>query len=131
MKALGEFFFWGGSFDEKKISWVAWNKVLMPKKNGGLGIRSLLSSNQSLLAKWWWRFKIEPNALWRKIITSIFGNEGALDNSCNLSNYSGVWKQIVNLENDLGKVNVNLPSLFKIKIGNGEKTSFWHDNWVL
>lgn len=72
-------FFWGGSLGEKKIHWVAWDKVLMPFRNNGLGVSSLQASNQALLAKWWWRYRVEPNALWRKIIKSIPGVDGGLN----------------------------------------------------
>ncbi|GJU13972.1 RNA-directed DNA polymerase, eukaryota, reverse transcriptase zinc-binding domain protein [Tanacetum coccineum] len=34
------------------------------------------------------------------------------------------------LRNDLLKVNINLPLIFKIKLGNGQSTSFWHDPWI-
>ncbi|GJR33682.1 putative RNA-directed DNA polymerase, eukaryota, reverse transcriptase zinc-binding domain protein [Tanacetum coccineum] len=54
--------------EERKIAWIAWDKVISPLNQGGLGIGSLKISNQSLLAKWWWRFLNEENALWRKVI---------------------------------------------------------------
>ncbi|GJY05409.1 RNA-directed DNA polymerase, eukaryota [Tanacetum coccineum] len=49
------------------------NKLTSSKSNGGLGIGSLKSSNQAMLAKWWWRFHNEGNALWCKLIRSIHG----------------------------------------------------------
>ncbi|GJU50879.1 hypothetical protein Tco_1220434 [Tanacetum coccineum] len=69
-------FFCGGNVDEDKISWIAWNKVVSPWKNGGLGIGSLMESNQSLLAKWWCRFRVEENIIWCKVIRSIHGPTG-------------------------------------------------------
>ncbi|GJU50880.1 RNA-directed DNA polymerase, eukaryota, reverse transcriptase zinc-binding domain protein [Tanacetum coccineum] len=94
-------FFCGGNVDEDKISWIAWNKVVSPWKNGGLGIGSLMESNQSLLAKWWCRFRVEENIIWCKVIRSIHGPTG-----------------------------VNLSLLFKKKIGDGKSTRFWHNNWL-
>lgn len=38
--------------EENKIYWIAWNKVLAPIKNGGLGIGSLQGSNYAMRAKW-------------------------------------------------------------------------------
>ncbi|PWA88830.1 guanylyl cyclase 1 [Artemisia annua] len=40
------------------------------------------------------------------------------------------WSQIIKLKDDLSKININLPMLIKKKIGNGQATSFWHDNWL-
>nr|GEX37722.1 hypothetical protein [Tanacetum cinerariifolium] len=56
----------GGSSDDNKISWIAWDKTISPHDKGGLGIGSLKASNHALLAKWWWRFLTEDNALWSK-----------------------------------------------------------------
>nr|GEX07865.1 hypothetical protein [Tanacetum cinerariifolium] len=77
-------FFWGGSSDDNKISWIAWDKTISPRNKGGLGIGSLKASNHALLAKWWWRFLTEDNALWSKLkedlithgidLPSIFNN---------------------------------------------------------
>ncbi|GJT88140.1 gag/pol polyprotein [Tanacetum coccineum] len=39
-------FFWGGNSDDKKIAWVAWEKVLAPHDQGGLNIGSLKIFNQ-------------------------------------------------------------------------------------
>ncbi|GJW14260.1 reverse transcriptase domain-containing protein [Tanacetum coccineum] len=66
LESIHRKFFWGGNSDENKISCIAWDKVISPRHKGGLGIGSLLASNQSMLSKWWWRFHAEENALWRK-----------------------------------------------------------------
>nr|GEY13824.1 NBS-containing resistance-like protein [Tanacetum cinerariifolium] len=56
-------FFIGADFDEKKLTWVAWKKVLSCKENVGLGVNSLLALNHALHFKWIWRFKNDPHAL--------------------------------------------------------------------
>lgn len=50
-EALRRHFFWGGSFEERKIVWIAWDKVLALLKNGGLGVGSLHASNKAILNK--------------------------------------------------------------------------------
>lgn len=44
-------FWWGSTLSERKIHWLAWNKLCPPKERGGLGFRNLEGFNQSLLAK--------------------------------------------------------------------------------
>ncbi|GKD51405.1 hypothetical protein Tco_1280381 [Tanacetum coccineum] len=83
-----------------------------------------------MLAKWWWRFRNENHALWRKVICSIHGLSGCLNDNSSIRSNSSVWYHIVRLRDDLLKVNINLPSIFKIKLGIGQTTSFWHDTWA-
>nr|GEZ81557.1 RNA-directed DNA polymerase, eukaryota [Tanacetum cinerariifolium]GEZ81579.1 RNA-directed DNA polymerase, eukaryota [Tanacetum cinerariifolium] len=49
---------------DKKITWVAWDKVLASKKNGGLGVSSYFALNWALLFKWIWRFVSQDDSLW-------------------------------------------------------------------
>nr|GFB54326.1 RNA-directed DNA polymerase, eukaryota, reverse transcriptase zinc-binding domain protein [Tanacetum cinerariifolium] len=98
-------------------------------KMGGLGICSLRSSNQALLAKWWWRFLNENDALWCKVIRSIHGHL-VTNNTLPLNSKSGTWFHIASLKFDLQSLGINLPIIFKKKIGNGCNTMFWSHNWL-
>ena len=64
-------FLWGDS----KTHLLSWDKVRLPIANGGLGIRKLTTFNKALLGKWLWRFGIEENRLWRRVVTLKFGEE--------------------------------------------------------
>ena len=56
---------------------MGWNSE--KKEAGGLDIGSIKALNLALLAKWWWRFKNEDGALWKKVITTIHRNYGKLN----------------------------------------------------
>lgn len=45
---------WGGSEEKKKLSLVAWEKVCLPKKFGGLNIKSCREWNKSSVGKLLW-----------------------------------------------------------------------------
>ena len=60
-------FLWSG-IDAPKILLVEWAKVCILKQNGGLGIRRLRRFDSALLGKWLWRYGIERDSLWRKVI---------------------------------------------------------------
>ncbi|GJZ74184.1 hypothetical protein Tco_0638330 [Tanacetum coccineum] len=86
--------FWGYQSYEKKIAWVAWDKVLASKDRWGLGIGSLTSFNLALLQKWRWRFYNESEAIWCRVIKAIHGDQGGVV-SRNERIRSGTWSHIV------------------------------------
>nr|GEZ07426.1 RNA-directed DNA polymerase, eukaryota [Tanacetum cinerariifolium] len=57
----------------KKNTWVAWNKVLVAKKHGGLGVSSYFAFNRALLLKWVWRFISNDGSLWCQTIRALYG----------------------------------------------------------
>ncbi|GJZ21244.1 putative RNA-directed DNA polymerase, eukaryota, reverse transcriptase zinc-binding domain protein [Tanacetum coccineum] len=130
LESIRRNFFWGGCGDEKKIAWIAWEKVISPLDQGGLGIGSLKICNQALLSKWWWRFLTEENYIWSKSIHSLHGPFGGLHDSSSIRTKSGPWYQIARLKEDLIPNGINLSGLFSKKIGNGESTKFWLDKWM-
>ena len=69
-------FLWGDLGDKRKIHLVKWPDVCKAKNFGGLGLRRLNSLNQALLGKWFCKFFVEPESLWRKIIC---GKSGKLE----------------------------------------------------
>ena len=54
---------------------MKWKDVIKLKFLGGLGFGSLEHKNWALLAKLWWRFGEEKDALWRRIIVSKYGED--------------------------------------------------------
>ena len=118
-------FFWGTCEGGRKIGWVAWDKILNSLENGGLGIGSLKAQNLALLAKWWWRFKVENGVLWKRVITSIHGPSGKLGEGTS----KGIWGNIAKVNKDIEADNISLPCLFVRKLGNGKDTKFWTDTW--
>lgn len=51
---------------------MSWKTVTLSKEQGGLGIRRVRDINDFMLAKWWWRYGVEDNSLWKKIIISKY-----------------------------------------------------------
>ncbi|EXB29684.1 hypothetical protein L484_013458 [Morus notabilis] len=56
-------FLWEGFSDDNLSHLVAWEQVHKPKDLGGLRIGNIRKKNEALLAKWLWRFSLEPEAL--------------------------------------------------------------------
>ena len=63
LESLRRNFFIGGGINAKKVTWIAWKNTISSKEQGGLGIGSLKALNMALLAKWWWKIKIDNCSL--------------------------------------------------------------------
>ena len=59
---------WGSGNLETKIHLVNRNVVCLRKEKGRLGIQSLATLNKALLGKRAWRFAVEDNPMWKKVI---------------------------------------------------------------
>ncbi|GJW89041.1 hypothetical protein Tco_0164381 [Tanacetum coccineum] len=79
MEAIRINFLNGVDKADRKISWIGWKKVLVAKKNGGLGVSSYFAFNRALLFKWIWRFKSNGSSLWARVIKAIHGKNGSIN----------------------------------------------------
>ncbi|GJU60508.1 reverse transcriptase domain, reverse transcriptase zinc-binding domain protein, partial [Tanacetum coccineum] len=80
----------------------------------GLNIGSLRAKNWALVGKWWWRFKREGDALWVRLIKSIYGESGSLefDGVGSRVGRSGLWCDIVKV-GDI-RLRERFPRLFQL-----------------
>jgi hypothetical protein len=117
-------FLWGGMGDEVKHHLVGWDKVCIPKEVGGLGVRSLILTNKALLGKWLWRFGMEGDHLWRRVLMAKFGSDlgGWRTKTIRGPHGCGLWKGIMSGWEDYFH-NV------EFVVGQGTRVSFWKDKW--
>lgn len=66
-------FLWEGMDEGKRSYLVSWQVNGCPVKEGGFEIGNLRMCNKALLAKWLWRFVLDPKSLWHRIIVSKYG----------------------------------------------------------
>lgn len=87
----------GGRSDKRKLHLVRWEDVVKPKVVGGLGMCNLEFKNWDLLAKWWWRFGDEREALWRRVIRAKYGEDIWGWEPCRVPRrcLSGLWGNIL------------------------------------
>jgi hypothetical protein len=124
-------FLWGGGVVEKKLCWVKWDLISLPKSQGGLGVKNLALFNSALLSKWKWRCIDDRNALWADLLSFRYGHlptkilGGITTQRRNKD--STWWKDLLSLEKlteeDWFKKNVSCG------IGNGCNIGFWKFRW--
>ena len=55
LNSLVSNFWWGQRDKERKLAWIAWEKMCKPKVDGGMGFKDLKAFNLALLAKQGWQ----------------------------------------------------------------------------
>ncbi|GJY23886.1 RNA-directed DNA polymerase, eukaryota [Tanacetum coccineum] len=127
MESIRSKFFNGADLSERKITWVAWDRVLASKKNGGLGVSSFHALNRALLLKWVWRFISQDGSIWSRVIRAIYGTSIDLHSTKYTSNWCSILREV----QVLSSKGFDFVSRCKKRVGNGCNTRFWLDIWVL
>ena len=115
-------FLWKGADGNGGDHLVSWKLVTRPKIKRGLGIGRLKEKNKALLFKWLWRFPLEQESIWTRVITSKFGvhlnrwEAGVVSRST----YRSPWKYISSLYDEFRH-------FVSLKVGNGRRIRFWED----
>lgn len=68
-------FWWDDKPDKRKISWVAWDTLILPKSEGGLGFREIEQFNDALLARISWKILHYPQSLLSRVLLGKYCNE--------------------------------------------------------
>ncbi len=93
--------------------------------NLGLAVRSFVMFNNALLGKWLWKFELERDALWCRVIVKKYGSEGG---GGLLSGLVGgpygvsLWKYI-------RKGWETFSQFLEFKVGDGSRIHSWSDVW--
>jgi hypothetical protein len=123
-------FLWAGLTKITKTCWVRWDVICRPKKEGGLGVRDLQLVNISLLAKWKWKLLSHDDELWKDVVVARYGSDvmgkrnlGEIDITRMGSHW---WRDLCLLDKDSDWFNRAIGK----RVGNGNNTSFWSENWI-
>jgi hypothetical protein len=116
-------FLWSGSDMRTTGAKVAWDQVCLPKKEGGLGIKSITEWNKIALLKHIWNLCNDSDgSIWSTWIRSNLLRGRNFWTIKTPQNCSWAWGKILKLRS------LAWPKM-KYIIGDGMTTSLWFDNW--
>lgn len=124
--------FLSGSLDlRRKVHLVKWEDVSKSKSIGGLGVSRVEVMNICLLLKWWWRFGVEENSLWKEVICGKYIEQGRgwFPSTVRDSRMSKIWGDIVNTVASRPELLHFFRSNAVVLIGDGQRARFWTDCW--
>nr|GEX78988.1 RNA-directed DNA polymerase, eukaryota, reverse transcriptase zinc-binding domain protein [Tanacetum cinerariifolium] len=76
-----------------------------------------------------WRFYFQKESIWARVIKAIYGDDGHVGKVSKAGSRS-CWRNIVNEVRILSNQGIKVLDYMRIKLGNGESTAFWDDNWI-
>ncbi|XP_074342374.1 putative mitochondrial protein AtMg00310 [Apium graveolens] len=115
--------YWWQSSNNKRVRWLAWERMCMAKSKGGMGFRSLTGFNLALLGKHVWNFMSNPNALVTRIYKAKYFHDGHLLIAKKGSNSSFIWTGLWKAKEELGKG-------LKWVLGDGNDINIFSDQWL-
>jgi hypothetical protein len=85
-------YFWcGEEAEHRKVHWIAWEKMLIPKAHGGIGFQDFRIFNQALLARQAWRLIQYPESLCARILKAKYYPRGELIDTVFPGDASQTW----------------------------------------
>lgn len=116
-------FWWSQQKDEKKMHWVGWEKMTLPKRSGSLGFRDLHSFNLAMLARQAWRLLQAPESLCARVLAVKYYPQGNMLTAQPCGNMSHTWRSIMRgLE--------LLKEGYIWRVGSGDNINMWSDPWI-
>ena len=116
-------FWWGSGNEQKGMHWFSWDRLSLPKREGGLGFKELESFNVALLGKQTWRLLERPHCLMARMLKGRYFPDTNIMHATQGQKASFIWKSILQ-GRDLVKKGL------RYCVGNGTQVNAWFDHWL-
>jgi hypothetical protein len=116
-------YWWSYMQTEKKMHWISWETMTLPKKCGGLGYKDMHSFNITMLVKQEWRLLTNPESLCARVLKAkYFPNSLVIQAQvCNGMSYT--WRSI------LKRIALLKEGIIK-RVGTGQSINCWTAPWI-
>ena len=118
LETLTRKFWWGSNGDHRKMAWIKWDTMCLPKAMGGMGFRDLKKFNEALLSKQVWRLWQNKSSLFYKVFKSKFFPRGTILDASESRQGSFLSSKHV------------IHKGARWRIGNGQMVRIWKDSWL-
>ncbi|XP_059628877.1 uncharacterized protein LOC132271502 [Cornus florida] len=115
-------YIWGYVEDRKKIHGLSWNKLAVPKQEGGLGLCRLRDIDRAAKCSLTWDFLLSKDKLWVAWYKRYYLRQSSFWNVTPKVSSSSIWKSMVAIK-DIIKQNC------RYRIRNGHKIKVFLDPW--
>lgn len=122
-RLMNDFWWKSNSNNSKGIKWLAWDKMSMTKKKGGLGFRNLHGFNLSLLGKQCWNLIEKPNALLSRVLKARYYPDCHLIHARRIGGASYTWSGLWEAKEEIKKG-------LRWVLGDGQSINIYSDRWL-
>ncbi|KVI03148.1 Endonuclease/exonuclease/phosphatase [Cynara cardunculus var. scolymus] len=64
-------------------------------------------------SRWWWRFKLEHNHIWRRVIIALHSEDGGMNNLARNGRFPGLWRNILKIHKEYNSLNLPFADWFQ------------------
>ena len=123
IQSMASNFWWGDQSKAHNTHWISWNKLCIPKNQGGLGFRNLKAFNYAMLGKQAWRILNMPTSLLHHVLKAkYFPKTDFLQ--ARLGHRPSFTRRGI-LE---GHKSLNIGC--RLRVGSSCSIRIWHDRWL-
>lgn len=116
-------FWWGRYEDQRKVHWVHWQVLRLPKYVGGMGFKELKVFNLSLIGKQAWPLLQRRNDLWSRVLKGFYFPNSDFLSATRGGNASWAWVSLLDGRDVLMRG-------LRWKVGHRDQVRIWVDAWV-
>lgn len=116
-------FWWGDGTDKRKVHWMSWKRMCLPKDKGGMGFRDMEAFNLALLAKQGWRLLNDHSSLLARILKARYYPRSSFMDAKEGFQPSYAWRSILKGREVLSKG-------LRWQVGNGANIRVFEDQWL-
>jgi len=120
-------YLWKGNKEGRKLPWVSWKRIAIPKAMGGWGLKNLFTFSKALAGKVVWRL-ISTTSLWTRVLHKKYISPMTIMDwirwdSKHSRGGSIIWKALIQSFGVIG-------SGLAWRVGNGHQFMIGRDSWA-